>query len=155
MKGVISVIGFITSLTLLWFVVPRYYTIGINDTDSLPYTLFLVRKGALPSVQDNYLVFKKQSNKRYGNRFFVKRIGGRANDVITEENNRFYINGNYVGTAKAFSKDGEPVEKSPPGVIPEGYYFVYSLHKDSYDSKYKEIGLIAAGDVVGVAHPIF
>lgn len=28
------------------------------------------------------------------------------------------------------------------GVIPKGYYYVHTDHKDSFDSRYNEIGLI-------------
>lgn len=155
MKVVISVLIILWVVQISWYLMHNLYAIGVNVTDSLPHTVFWIKKGALPTTQDKYLVFKKEGNKRYGNSSFVKCIGGRANDLIIESNNEYFINGNYLGTAKAFSKDGEPTEKTLPGIIPKGHYFVYSLHKDSYDSKYKEVGLIAASDVIGVAYPIF
>lgn len=155
MKVVISLMIILWIGIVVWFVAHNYYSLGINATDSLPHTLFIIKKGVLPEAEDKYLVFKKRGNKRYGDSSFIKLIGGRGGDLIKEEGGRYYINGNYVGTAKGFSKKNEAVEKTPSGIIPHGYYFVYTLHKDSYDSKYKEVGLIAASDVIGVAYPIF
>jgi conjugal transfer pilin signal peptidase TrbI len=39
--------------------------------------------------------------------------------------------------------------------IPEGYLFVYGTDPDSYDSRYKEFGLIKEKEVVGIAIPLF
>jgi conjugal transfer pilin signal peptidase TrbI len=65
------------------------------------------------------------------------------------------INGKYLGIAKTHDLNGLPAEKQPVGVIPSKQYFAYTTHKDSYDSKYKEVGFIPADNVIGVAYEIF
>lgn len=142
-------------ISVLW-VISNFYGLGINSTDSLPQSVFVIKKkGAVVESSTQYIAFKLSNNKRYGNTTFIKKVGGRAGEVITEDLMEYKINGRYVGKAKSFSREGEEVELTPSGVIPEGYYFVYSLHKDSYDSKYKEFGLVAESNIIGVAYPVF
>ncbi|MDF3047701.1 MAG: hypothetical protein K0R73_819 [Candidatus Midichloriaceae bacterium] len=132
----------------------QYFGIVINNSDSLKHKLFLIRKGILPEVCGDYIVFRVPNNGVYeGN--FVKLVGGMKGDVVTATDRRYSVNGRPVGYAKAHSKDGRPTNLGPVGQIPEGQYFVYTNHPDSYDSKYKEIGWVGSANVVGVAYPIF
>ena len=130
-----------------------YYAIGINMTDSLPGTIYLIAKGKLPKSRDEYISFKAPNNKLH-EQPFVKLVGGVEGDIVTEKSRKFYINGKFIGYAKKRSKTGEEVELGFTGSIPKGCYFVYSKHKDSYDSKYKDIGLVCGADVIGSARPI-
>ncbi len=70
-------------------------------------------------------------------------------------NNEYFINGRFIGTAKDYSKAGVLTKKTKSGVIPEGRYFVYAPHKDSFDSRYEEIGWISNSEVIGHAYPIY
>lgn len=130
-----------------------YYVIGINMTDSLPGKVYLITKGKLPESKDEYISFKAPGNKVH-EQPFIKLVGGIEGDIVTEEFRKFYINGKFIGYAKKHSKTGEKVELGFTGSIPKGCYFVYSNHKDSYDSKYKDIGLVCGADVIGAVHPI-
>jgi conjugal transfer pilin signal peptidase TrbI len=40
-------------------------------------------------------------------------------------------------------------------MIPQGKYFVWTPHIDSYDSRYDEIGLVDERTIIGVAYPLF
>jgi len=130
-----------------------YYTIGINMTDSLPNKLYLIAKGKLPTSRGEYIAFNAPNNKIH-EQSFVKLVGGIEGDIVEEESRKFYINGMLIGFAKEYNKKGEKTELGFTGVIPKGCYFVYSNHKDSYDSKYKNIGLVCGADVIGSAFPI-
>ena len=129
------------------------YCIGINMTDSLPDKIYLISKGNLPKAAGEYISFNAPNNKIH-EQAFLKLVGGIEGDIVKEESRKFYINGEFIGYAKEHSKTGEKTELGFTGVIPKGCYFVYSDHKDSYDSKYKNIGLICAADVIGSARPI-
>lgn len=47
----------------------------------------------------------------------------------------------YLDKAKKPAKLALKTNLSREGVIPYGRYFVYAPHKDSFDSRYAEIGL--------------
>jgi conjugal transfer pilin signal peptidase TrbI len=132
----------------------EYYTIGVNLTDSLPEQIYLISKDKMPRTRDDYISFHAPNNKLHKEPF-LKLVGGIEGDIVEEKSRNFYINGVPIGYAKEYSKTGEKIELGFTGVIPKGCYFVYSNHKDSYDSKYKDIGLVCRADVIGTALPIF
>ena len=138
---------------VLCSVFSRYFTVGINLTDSLPGRVFIIHKGINPSVKGELIAFIAPNNKLHDEPF-LKLVGGIEGDVVKEQSRKFYINGNYIGFAKEYSKRGEKTELGFTGVIPKDCYFVYSNHKDSYDSKYKNIGLVCGADVIGSATPM-
>jgi conjugal transfer pilin signal peptidase TrbI len=40
-------------------------------------------------------------------------------------------------------------------VIPPGYFYAKGEHPSSFDSRYRESGLVPFDAVIGVAHPVF
>lgn len=148
----------ITALSLLFFLAQfQPYQLGVNLTESLPYKLFLVKKGALPK-RNEYTVFYKP-NKWYKDSF-VKQVIGVEGDDIKKDDNKIWIvtkeNQEIVsaGIAKEFSLHGEKLTQINAGIIPHGYYFVHAPHKDSLDSRYADIGLISTNEIIGTAKPI-
>ena len=67
----------------------------------------------------------------------------------------FFVNGEFVGSAKTHSRAGVPLDPAPAGVIPLGRYFVRAPHPDSLDSRYRTPGLIAQSQVIGRAYALF
>lgn len=80
------------------------------------------------------------------------------------------VGGNLIGVAKPFIKKFEDFLKGnlslkdelkdqknlrlhaiSSGVIPSHQFFAYTPHKDSFDSRYQEIGLIDEKDIIGTA----
>jgi hypothetical protein len=60
-----------------------------------------------------------------------------SGDVLTQENRRFFCNGEFLGEAKSESLTGKPLPLFEfAGIIPEGKAFAYGTHKDSFDSRY-------------------
>lgn len=84
----------------------------------------------------------------------LKIVRGVPGDVVTWHDRDVYINGEYVGTAKARSLQGAPLARGPAGVIPPGHYFLWTPHKDSYDSRYADIGWVPVEAIRGRAHPL-
>jgi conjugal transfer pilin signal peptidase TrbI len=146
-------IGFTIAFALYTIVADRL-GVMINITESLPERVFIVFKGQLPTKYDQLLVYKLPHNERFAGKQFIKRVGGMAGDYVVEKDNKYVINGKFLGTAKTADRNGLSVEKQPARMIPKNQYFAYSTHKDSYDSKYKEVGLIRVNDIVGVAYAI-
>ena len=52
------------------------------------------------------------------------------------------VGGLVLGIAKAEARDGRPLEAIAPGTVPRGHYFLHGPHRDSYDSRYAEIGFV-------------
>ena len=67
----------------------------------------------------------------------------------------FYINDNYVATAKTHSLKGEPLTPSSEGVLGKGQYYVFTPHKDSFDSRYQKMGWVNQEQIIGVAYPLW
>ena len=142
------------------------YEIQWNISESLPATFFILNKNELPAKNDytafNY--YDKSCNSyrigliKKGCRVtFIKKATGVAGDVVTNSGREVFVNGVSMGKAKEYTlKLHRPLEvNSFTGVIPQGYYYVHSDHKDSFDSRYEEIGLIPVSEVRGKAYAYF
>lgn len=128
------------------------YKMVHNYTESLPQPFFVVEKNILPE-KGQFIAFRVPRNPYYQEGTeFVKIVGGVTGDVVSMDSERnFYVNGHLIGKAKEHSKTGQPLATGPVGRIPAGRYFVYTPHKDSYDSRYKDIGWVSKTQVVGKA----
>ena len=62
-----------------------------------------------------------------------------------------FVDGEPVGRAKTRALDGRALGAIAPGVIPPGHYYLFADHADSHDSRYAEIGLVAAERILGRA----
>lgn len=130
-------------------------SLNINLTRSLPQTVFLIIKDQ-SIYRGSYLAFYPPINTIYKTtQSFIKIVGGISGDVVREEQGLFYVNNRKIGYAKSFSSKSIPLTKAKVGVIPKGYYFVYSPHPDSFDSRYAEIGLVPQERIIGRAFPLF
>jgi conjugal transfer pilin signal peptidase TrbI len=129
------------------------YKLLINTSYSLDNFAFIVKKNALPQQAGEYIAFNAPSNQLY-DKPFVKIVAGIPGDRLEVRNRVFYINGKEICRAKEYSKTGMPLEIGPTGVLPPGSYFVYSPNKDSYDSRYKNVGWVKSRDIIGIATPI-
>lgn len=129
------------------------WAFGLNMTESLPNWAFIADADVFPQ-KGELVMFDPPENPYYRGRPFVKQIVGIAGDRVEVRGRRVYVAGTYVGEAKVASQDGRPLEVIAPQTIPEGLVFVAGTHRDSYDSRYAEIGLIPVESVVGRAYPI-
>ena len=65
------------------------------------------------------------------------------------------INGEPVGIAKTHAFDRRSLDPIAAGVIPPGHLYVQGLSPDSFDSRYRQSGLVRVEQVIGVVDPIF
>ena len=131
----------------------RNWYVSVNWTESLTHWAFIVDRTAEPVVGD-YVEFVPPENRYYKNINFVKQIIAGPGDVVVCDGRRFFLDGELIATAKTHSQGGYPLTLGPCGEIPEGQYFVVTPHKDSFDSRYGEIGYVARTHILGVARPI-
>ena len=131
----------------------------INVSPSLPNWAFVLETKA-PPARGSLIFFRPPTSTVLINNFgskpqlFGKYVYGIAGDVVTRQGRAFFINGNYVVTAKQASRRGEPLAAGPTGVIPYGCYFAGTPHKDGFDSRYAIIGWICRDRIVGTGSPV-
>lgn len=131
-----------------------------NWTPSLPYKVALLHSGSTSLRRGDFIVFAfaGEGARDYpglaGQPFF-KIVRGLPGDTISVAGREVRINGEPIGVAKIHAVNHRPLEPIAPGVIPPGCYYVQGLSPDSFDSRYRESGLVRAEQVIGVVDPIF
>lgn len=149
-------LGIILSVWLVSLLLSPWYRLGINGTESLPGVLYLVFKHATPDSRGDLVAFFPPENRFYPRgMFFIKKAMGMPGDEVTRKGQDFHINGEFIATAKTHSRSRKPLRPGPTGVIPDGRYFVWTPHPDSYDSRYEDIGWISKDRVIGRAVRLF
>jgi len=148
--------------------------IGFNQSNSLSGRVFLIVKGTLSKEKFDIVSFKSVGElaeiKKNGSKYpkshnsTVKQVIGFGGDVISVKRNvedganHIYINGRNYGIIKEFSLVGARlfpiINENNSLVIPQGYYFVWTKHKDSDDSRYSHTGLIHKSQIIGKAYEI-
>ncbi|GLW61551.1 hypothetical protein Hthe01_19000 [Hydrogenophilus thermoluteolus] len=138
----------------------RYYMVSINVSDSLPGVIYLIEKGTLPE-KGELVAFRYAGGGPYERgSLFLKRVVGVNGSVVSavEQDEGFkdyYVDGQFVGRAKPYSKVGLPLPPGPVGVIPKGRYYVAAPNPDSLDSRYAWVGWVTDEQIVGRAIRIF
>jgi conjugal transfer pilin signal peptidase TrbI len=140
-------LGFVVLLG--WGVSP-FVKLGFNATDSVDGTVFLIVKDSVPP-KGGLVAFWPPENDFYHNIWFVKYLKGVPGDRVDWQERLFFINGESIGIAKPASRNGVALRPSEGGVIPKGFYFVWTPHADSFDSRYEPIGWIPRHRLIGRA----
>jgi len=70
------------------------------------------------------------------------------------KDHQVFINGHAKGRVLLTASNGDPLEPATGGVIPPAHFFVWTPHFKSYDSRYKDIGLIHENDIFGRVVPV-
>jgi conjugal transfer pilin signal peptidase TrbI len=148
--------------TLLGVIFGQFYSIAFNLTPSVPYKILLVVKSQpLPgTLKRNELVaWYWPGGMHYGEgALFVKFVKGLPGDhVVTRgaDGRDYYVNGEYVGTAKSVSRYGDRLDANPAGVVPPGHYYLFAPHRDSLDSRYAVTGYVPHERLVGRAYVLY
>ena len=146
-------------LILLYGVIHANYRLAINQTPSLPYTLFLISLDE--KVETGGLIaFKWHNGDPYPDGYtFTKRLLASPGDVVTKRGRNFVVGdrtliGKEIGLSlkKLFPNDELHEGKN---TIQLNKYFVAGDHEYSLDSRYNLLGLVDRKDVIGRAYPIF
>lgn len=153
-KTIVRWACFIAAIGLIIWGASPWYSIKLNGVESIKGTLFILDKTVRPK-HGEIAYFHPPSNLYPAEMDFGKYIAGSPGDVVTIEDRKFFINGHYIGYAYEHTTGGKPLEMSAPGVIPEGYYFMWGEHEQSYDSRYADIGWIPESSIIGRLHRIF
>ncbi len=83
---------------------------------------------------------------------YLKTVRGVPGMTVTiDADGTVRLDGAPAGRAKTHALDGRPLVPVAPGTIPPGHYYLHAEHADSHDSRYAEIGLVAAERILGRA----
>jgi len=140
----------IAKAALAW---ERGWYVTVNWTESLPHWAYVIDTHAEPQIGD-FIDFWPPENDYYSGISFVKQVVAGPGDTVTCEGRTFFMGGQEIAQAKTHSQGGDALSLGPCGRVPEDHYFVVTPHKDSFDSRYGEIGHVPRDRVRGVARPL-
>ncbi len=153
--------------------VSRYYQLKWNDSASMPQKLWFVAVGNKDLKVDDYVVFRFHDSRMSDANDFeyvVKQVGGVAGDKILVRDWNGYeqgvpypnktsliyiLPGGFYPTFDILSGNHFTPLTTESMTIPTGYYFVHGQHEPSFDSRYKEFGLVCNKQIFGKSFPIF
>ena len=129
------------------------YKIILNQSSSLPFSFVIVKKGELPQRIDDIFVFRIKNPKAYDKKemLFIKLLAGKEGQNIEYKQDLMFVGGKEIGIVKKMSLKGRLLEGIKTKTIKKKQFFAYTPHRDSYDSRYNEIGLINANQIIGTA----
>ncbi|WP_167772895.1 S26 family signal peptidase [Ramlibacter humi] len=140
------------------FFARQYLRVGINESPSIKARVLLVVRGLQPDARGQYVAFRWDGRGgivRRGSQL-VKIVAGLPGDAVEVGPDRLVsVSGAVVGRAKPVSSKGVPLEPIDAGRIPAGHLFVAGQSEDSFDSRYRVVGLIRQDDIVGRAYVLF
>lgn len=173
----ISAIIFFVFVAFFYFT-SKHYSIAIAQQYCFPERLWIIEKGKKDFNYEDYVTFIGKNIPYYKDGIrWTKKVLGKPGDrveiiypkqdmFVTVTMNNMQLKkrvravvtirrkDGFFETLYAFDKDtkGRELGIIKEQIIPEGYYFVYSPHERSYDSRYW--GLISEKQIIGKAHPI-
>lgn len=137
-----------------WGLFSANYTIGMNESPSLPGKVFLVQKDRLPK-KGEMVSFWWQCEPKIcsGKKAFTKIVRGVPGDRISAKGLEYFVNDESVGFAKLKGSTGRDL--MPKKLLPEGYvlqageYFAWSPHEFSFDSRYEWVWVVKDSQIIG------
>ena len=138
-------------------ILPRYIGLSINQSNSLPFKVFLLLKKAIPCKGD-YVAFTHHrfSRSHTNGPYLIKQVVGVTGDLVQQKNGEIFVGEKSVGVPLSHASDGTPLMPLRfKGLIPKERFFVMAPHERSFDSRYEEVGLVRHEGIAGVAMPIF
>lgn len=148
------VAGFIIGAILI-VTFQRNYQLALNRTPSLPYTMFLIKKGEAVGRGD-LVAFRWRGGLGYPrDATMIKIVAAGAGELVSRQGQSFIVNGSVVATALERTRRGQPVEAAPGGIVPAHQLFVVATNPISLDSRYHKFGNVNESEVIGRAYVIF
>jgi conjugal transfer pilin signal peptidase TrbI len=132
----------------------------INWTPSVPYLIVYVDYFDRTLSRGDLVVysFEGQAALRdypgLSGQPFFKRVVGLPGDAVTVSAREVFVNGFAVGRAKTHTFDRRPLDPIEATVIPPGFLYVQGTSPDSFDSRYRNSGLVRQADVKAKVRPL-
>lgn len=155
MKKLKNFIKYLMTLTLMYlpfsFIVPNY--LMVNTSSSMPEGIYYTsnfknknfKKGEIISLKIPLNAREILYSREYmgsHTKKLIKKVAGKAGDLIEIKKNKVFINSEYVGMISKLDSKGRSLTSSlKAGIIPINKVFVLGMIENSYDSRY--FGLIS------------
>lgn len=153
MKKIVWIFFSITSL-LLFLSVTLFHLFGLEivltKDDSLPYSVYLSRP--LKHIERGMIVTFYHADSK---RMFGKEIVGLPGDSVEVKEGSVFVAGKDFGKVMERSQSGRIYHPISPCVIPDGLCFLCGSHEYSFDSRYKELGLIPTEELKREMWPLY
>ena len=124
-------------------------------SESLPGHYYLLEKNCLPQKNDYFVFLLPKNNRFLAGKRLLKIAKATAGDSVDTSGYQLKINDKPSGLIKRHLLNGTPMYRTKSQTIPDGYYFAWSPHKDSYDSRYQSVGLVPEKQILGKAYVLF
>lgn len=127
----------------------------VSRSASLPWSVYLVlkgsswKKGDIVTFQGHTSPFLKEIP------LVTKRIAGVPGDQLVVRKQELYIHNQRVGLVMTHNSTGNPLHPIEKRVIPSNYVFVVGDDPRSFDSRYKEFGLVKTQHILGRSLPLW
>lgn len=131
----------------------NYFQILYNRTNSIPYKIFIVVKNG-KFKRGDYVAISGHQSKYTKNIHFTKIVAAMPGDLLKVLDNVLYFNNQQV-QIRELTIDNRTLTPLIGTVVPEGEYLVLGEHDSSFDSRYREFGLVKHANITGRAIPIF
>ena len=122
--------------------------LSINQSPSLSYKIFLCFKNLTPQKGD-FVSIEGHPTAYFDGLHYTKRLVGLPGDRIQISDKQVSIEGSLIGVLRSSTRDGKPLHPLQTTIIPEGYVFVSADNLRSFDSRYKEFGLVKESCIRG------
>ena len=145
-----AVLAVMIALAALWLGLASHVHVNASWSDGAwGYAAFPLF-GETPEVGDRVL-FEPPAD--VGSKVpYLKTVRGVPGMAVTVgPGGTVFLDGEPVGRAKTHALDGRPLVAIAPGIIPPGRFYLHADHVDSHDSRYAEVGLVAAERILGRA----
>lgn len=128
--------------------------LAFSRSESAAPALYLVSPLTRPLRRGDYVSLPTPPNP-YIDAQVIKRVRGVAGDRIERDGPIIRINGAEVARVKPQGRRGETLTPIAVGLIPDGYVYLSGTHRDSFDSRYAEFGLVPVDLIEGAADALF
>jgi conjugative transfer signal peptidase TraF len=133
----------------------RWYQLYLNETDSVPGRLFLVRKAVDVSKGDTIVMSWRGGGGYPAGTKMLKVIEGVEGEAVNVVGQEVYVADRFIGEALAVSPRGTQIKPIASQIIPAHHLFLKNPSQTSFDSRYAAFGLVSKDSVVGRAHRVF
>lgn len=137
------------------------YFIAFNRTTSLPQYFWLVNTNSTTNfVKNEYFSFYAPEDKMLTegeSTPLVKIVAGIPGDKVTINKSTLLINNKVMGHIWPKTMNGHKLAPITSQTISRGCYFAWTPALYSYDSRYKDVGIVCESQnrIIGSAKPLF
>jgi signal peptidase I len=133
-----------------------YYRIIFNCTNSLPERLFFVKVNDKDlKVNDFVVAYSKNLPNMQDNVQLIKHVAGVAGSSIKRYGTSLYVDDKFWCTVNEQRVKWGVIHPVDKLIVPKDCYFVLGTSSNSFDSRYKEFGLLCKNQILGKAYALF